>query len=77
MGVKTLPKKVLDRGVNAEIQAGRVHSTAHLVGLRATKTIDIMCSTWYVLSQFKPSRRSIERVAGKIGHAHTFRPCMR
>eukprot|EP00972_Heterocapsa_arctica_P080500 11862759-Heterocapsa_arctica.AAC.1 len=36
-----------------------------------------MCSTWYVLSQFKPSRRSIERVAGKIGHARTFRPCMR
>jgi hypothetical protein len=77
MGVKTHPKKVIDRGVNAEIQGGRVHSTAYLVGLSAAKTIDIMCSAWYVLSQFKPSRRSIERVVGKIGHAHTFRSCMR
>eukprot|EP00974_Lingulodinium_polyedra_P101744 9854276-Lingulodinium_polyedra.AAC.1 len=73
----THPGKSFDEGINEEIQGGRVHSTHHLLGLSAQKTCWVMAAAWRVLGQRRPSRRALERVLGKMGYAHTFRPAAR
>eukprot|EP00974_Lingulodinium_polyedra_P081765 7917542-Lingulodinium_polyedra.AAC.1 len=36
-----------------------------------------MAAAWRVLGQWRPARRGLERVLGKMGYAHTFRPAAR
>ena len=77
VGVKSHTGKQVDRGRHAEIQGARVQTDTHQVGLSGSKTTALMTSTWWVLSQFRPSRRSLERLVGKFGFIHTFRAPLR
>ena len=77
IGVQSHPKKSVDGKRNEEIQGGRVDSRSRTVGLSPVKTSDLMRASLWTLTCWKPSRSQVERVVGKIGHAHTFRPCMR
>ena len=67
----------MDRGVDSEVQGGRVHTLTHRVGLSGQKCADLMIGIWWVLTQWKPARRVVERVVGKLGHCQTFRPALR
>ena len=77
VGVEVHTGKSVDDGVNAEIQGGRVHSSQHLLGLAAEKSSWLMAASWRVLGQWRPARRALERIVGKTGYAHTFRPVAR
>lgn len=41
------------------------------------KSIDLMVAGWSLLASFAPHRRVVERLVGKLGFAHTFRPAFR
>ena len=77
IGVTTHPKKRVDHKENEEIQGARVHSTKHLVGLSAVKSMELIIGCLWVCSQYRPSRRAVERVVGKLGFAHLFRSANR
>ena len=76
IGVKTHPSKSVGQGIDCEVQGGRVHTLTHRVGLSKEKCADLMIGVWWLLTQWKPARRGIERVVGKLGHCHAFRPSL-
>ena len=49
----------------------------HSLRLSWQKTNLLMRSALLIITQFRPSRGLSSRVVGEIGHAHSFRPCLR
>ena len=77
VGVQTHPKKQIDGGLNEEVQGGRVDCEAGSLGLSPMKTLDLIRAGLWALTCWRPARAMVDRVVGKVGHAHGFRPCMR
>ena len=77
MGVISHPAKRVDNACGIEVQGGRVTPHTHEIGLSNSKTLGLMKAIFWILICFKPSRKAVERVVGKVGHAHTFRSSMR
>lgn len=77
IGVESHSAKRVDDMEDIEVQGGRVSSRTHLVGLSGGKTTDLMKATFWLLTCYKPSCAGVERIVGKLGHAHTFRTSLR
>ena len=69
-------KDVIDEPA-AEIQGAMLTSGVCTLGLSFAKAAKLMQAGLHLLGQFRPSRRAVERLLGKIGYAHTFRPACR
>lgn len=73
----THPKKKVDGGLDQKVQRARIHSRTHQVGLSEVKSLNFMVAGWSTLATFRPHRRVLERLVGKLGFAHGFRPAFR
>ena len=59
------------------MQGAYVDAENHLLRLSWEKTEVLMRATLLLCCQWKPSRHYAERCVGKLGHAHSFRVCLR
>lgn len=62
---------------NGEIQGMLVHPREHWLGMSIKKRFDLWLAGALLRSSWRPSRRSAERLLGKLGYATSPRPCIR
>ena len=77
VGVQNHPGKDVSNEPSAEIQGALVDGQFRTVGLSFSKTARLMTAGLWLLGQARPARRAVERLLGKIGFAHSFRPAGR
>jgi len=70
-------KKRVEAQEGEEVQGLFVDPVAHTVGVSTPKRLLLWAGTLLALSQPRPSRRSVDRIVGKMGFCASSRPCLR
>ena len=76
-GVSSHPSKAVDYAKDIEVQGAVVSHVNPSMRLSALKESLLFRGTLRAAACYRPARRCIERLLGKHGHAHCFRPPLR
>ena len=77
IGVEPHPTKKVDLAADAEVQGALVRAEQRDMALSPKKLRDLLAGMLWIATAHRPGLAAVERLVGRVGYAHMFRPALR